>query len=92
MKLMGATVALAGASGCSLNFRKPVQHVYPYAKVSPVDVPDQANYFATSMALGEDVVGLLAKSYQGRPVKIEGNPLLFSSRRRHTRWNLVTGV
>ncbi|MEK9657901.1 MAG: TAT-variant-translocated molybdopterin oxidoreductase [bacterium] len=74
LKLMGATAALAGASGCSFNFRKPVQTIYPYAKRSEYDVADQSLYFATSMALGEDVVGVLAKSYEGRPIKIEGNP------------------
>lgn len=74
LKLMGATAMLAGASGCSMNFRKPVKHIYPYAKEPEHDVPDKILYFATSTNIGQDVIGLLAKSREGRPIKIEGNP------------------
>ena len=72
LKLMGAGFALAGVSGCSI--RKPVQKIIPYAKRPEHDKPGEALYIATSMAVGSDVSGLLVKSQEGRPTKIEGNP------------------
>ena len=46
-----------------------------YLAKQPEDVvPGKAAYYATAMAVGEDVVGLLVESHEGRPTKIEGNP------------------
>ena len=72
LKLMGASAALAGVSGCSL--RKPSQKIRPYAKMPEYIKPGKSVYYATSMAIGNDVAGLLAKTNQGRPTKLEGNP------------------
>ena len=72
LKLMGASAALAGIAGCTV--RKPSQKVRPYAKMPEYLTPGKSVYYATAMSLGEDVVGLLVKSQQGRPTKIEGNP------------------
>jgi MoCo/4Fe-4S cofactor protein with predicted Tat translocation signal len=76
LKLMGASVALAGAAtlpGC----RRPDHKIYPYSRAVPEDVvPGKSIYFATSIALpGGAVEGLLVESHEGRPTKIEGNPL-----------------
>ena len=72
LKMMGASAALAGATGCKL--RMPVQKIRPYAKMPESVTPGKPLYYATSFSQGEDVVGLLAQCHEGRPVKIEGNP------------------
>ena len=74
LKIMGASIALAGASGCTLNIRKPVRTIRPYAKGPEQLVPGRPVYYATAMAVGLDVAGLLVESHEGRPTKVEGNP------------------
>ncbi|MDR3622689.1 MAG: TAT-variant-translocated molybdopterin oxidoreductase [Paludisphaera borealis] len=71
MKLMGASFALAGVAGCSV---QPVETIVPYVEQPESIVPGKAMYFATASALGGDGVGLLVESQMGRPIKIEGNP------------------
>lgn len=72
LKMMAGTVAFAGLAGC---VRKPVQYIRPYAQVPEHELPGNGGlYYATAMALGTDVAGLLVKSLEGRPLKIEGNP------------------
>jgi len=70
VKVMGASLALAGLSGCVI---QPPEKIVPYVK-APENLPGLPLYFATAMSLGGVATGLLAKSYDGRPVKIEGNP------------------
>lgn len=72
LKLMGASVAFATASGC---IRKPVQKIRPYAQMPEHVAVGKSTYYATTFSYGEDVVGVLAESSEGRPTKIEGNPL-----------------
>lgn len=73
MGLMGASMALAGASvtGC---IRKPEQKVLPFAKRPEDVVPGKPLYFRTAMNVGERVLGLHVESQDGRPTKVEGNP------------------
>lgn len=76
MKIMGAGLALAGAAtipGC----RRPDYKIMPYSRDVPEEViPGKPLYYATSMALpGGGAEGLLVESHEGRPTKIEGNPL-----------------
>jgi MoCo/4Fe-4S cofactor protein with predicted Tat translocation signal len=72
LQLMGASLALAGLSACS---RQPEEKIVPYVRAPEVTMlPDQSLYFATTMTLGGLALGLLAESYMGRPIKIEGNP------------------
>jgi MoCo/4Fe-4S cofactor protein with predicted Tat translocation signal len=77
IKFLGATTALAGLTGCSV--RRPKQFIKPYAKMPEYIIPGKSLYYATTFALDEDVLGVLAESYEGRPTKIEGNPLHSSS-------------
>src|SRR5580692_9630781 len=60
LKLMGASLALAGVTACT--------------KQPPEFVPGLPMYYATAMQMGGVATGLLATSYLGRPTKIEGNP------------------
>lgn len=78
LKLMGASVALAGMTGCSI--RKPITKIRPYAQAPAGHTVGKSVYYATSLQVGEDVVGVLAETQEGRPTKLEGNPSHASSR------------
>jgi molybdopterin-containing oxidoreductase family iron-sulfur binding subunit len=71
LKLMGASLALAGLSGCVF---QPAEKVVPNVKESEGVVPGKALYFATASSLGGIATPLLARSNEGRPTKLEGNP------------------
>ncbi len=70
MKIMGASMAMAGLTGC----RRPVEHVLPYARKPEDVVPGIPNFYATAMPMGGYVQPLLVESHEGRPTKVEGNP------------------
>ncbi len=72
VKLMSASFLLAGfgLTGC----RRPVENIYPFSKMPEGYVHGVAKYFATAMPTRNSAVPLLAKSNDGRPTKIEGNP------------------
>jgi MoCo/4Fe-4S cofactor protein with predicted Tat translocation signal len=71
VKLMGGTLALAGLSGCVI---QPAEKIVPYVRPQEDLLPGKPLFFATAMTLGGVATGLLAKSFEGRPIKIEGNP------------------
>ncbi|HTH50581.1 MAG TPA: TAT-variant-translocated molybdopterin oxidoreductase [Pyrinomonadaceae bacterium] len=71
VKVMGASLALAGLTGCVI---QPPEKIVPYVRNPEGMLPGRPNFFATAMTLGGTSMGLLAKSYEGRPVKVEGNP------------------
>ena len=74
LEIMGASLALAGVSGTAGCARQAPEKIVPYVKPPAGRTPGEAQYFATSMPLAGASFGLLAKSYDGRPIKIEGNP------------------
>jgi len=71
LKLMGASLALAGLAGCG---RPDESHIVPYVKQPDGMVLGKPNFYATAMPFGVDAVGVLVESHEGRPTKIEGNP------------------
>jgi MoCo/4Fe-4S cofactor protein with predicted Tat translocation signal len=71
LKLMGASIALAGATACT---RQPDELLVPYVRQPEEIIPGRPLYFATAMSLGGIATGLLAESHVGRPTKLEGNP------------------
>ena len=71
IKVMGASLALAGLSGCVI---QPNEKIVPYVSQPENIIPGKPLYFATAMTLSGVATGLLAKSNEGRPTKIEGNP------------------
>ncbi|HVZ93573.1 MAG TPA: TAT-variant-translocated molybdopterin oxidoreductase, partial [Phycisphaerales bacterium] len=75
LKIMGASLALAGAAtipGC----RRPDHKILAYNQDPETIVPGKPLYYATAMPLpGGSCEGLLAETYEGRPTKLEGNPL-----------------
>ena len=71
IKVMGASLAFAGLSGCVI---QPAEKIIPYVTTPEGITPGKPQYFATSMTVGGIATGLLARSNEGRPTKIEGNP------------------
>ena len=70
LKVMGASAALAGLTGC----RRPVETIVPYVRKAQEVIPGLPNYYATAMPFGGVGKALLVQSHEGRPVKVEGNP------------------
>ena len=71
LKLMGASLALAGLSACT---RQPTEHIMPYVRQPEEIIPGRPLFFATAATLNGVASGLLAESHEGRPTKLEGNP------------------
>ncbi len=71
LKLMGASLALAGLSACTT---QPDERIVPYVRAPEEIVPGKPLFFATAISLGGYATGLLAESHMGRPTKVEGNP------------------
>lgn len=69
MKIMGASVALAGLAAC----RMPKEHIVPYVKSPENVIPGRAKYYASTMTFADHTYGVLVESHEGRPTKIEGN-------------------
>ena len=73
MKLLGASMALAGLTSC-VRPVKPNEKIVPYVKAPEEIIPGKPLFFATAVTQGGYALGLLAESHQGRPTKVEGNP------------------
>jgi MoCo/4Fe-4S cofactor protein with predicted Tat translocation signal len=71
LKLMGASLALAGLNGCT---KQPPEKIVPYVKQPELIIPGVPLFFATATPLGGFGTGVLVESHMGRPTKIEGNP------------------
>ena len=71
MKLMGASLALAGLSGCVF---QPPEKIIPNVKQPEEHVPGKSLYYATAAPLFGAAIPILVRSNEGRPTKIEGNP------------------
>ncbi len=72
LTLMGASMALAGLTGC---VRQPEERVFPYVRPPEESVVGEPLYYATAHLHGGYARGILVESYEGRPTKIEGNEL-----------------
>lgn len=68
LKLMGAGAAMASFAGCT---RRPVQKIVPYVTNPEEIVPGVPNFYAS--ACPETGYGLLVKTREGRPIKVDGN-------------------
>ena len=71
MQIMGASMSLAGLDACRWREDK----ILPLSRRPEGTIPGSSKYFATAVELNGNAVGLYAASYDGRPIKIEGNPL-----------------
>src|SRR5688572_7406645 len=72
LKYLGfSTAAAALAAGCKV----PERRIIPFANRPENLIPGEAKYYATTYVQDGDVVPVLAKVRDGRPIKIEGNDL-----------------
>ncbi len=73
LKLMGASVALAGfgVSSC----RRPELHLVPFTKTVEWTIPGKFLYYSTAMPRRNGAIPLLVTTVDGRPIKLDGNPL-----------------
>ncbi|MFY9937679.1 MAG: TAT-variant-translocated molybdopterin oxidoreductase [Silvibacterium sp.] len=71
MKMMGASMALAGLAGCT---KQPDEPIYPYVKAPEDLVLGKPVYFATAFPFPTGAIPVLVKSDAYRPIKVDGNP------------------
>jgi len=71
LKTMGASLALAGLTGCT---RMPITEIVPYVKQPENVVPGRPKFYATAFTLGGYASPILVESHMFRPTKVEGNP------------------
>src|SRR5829696_2862891 len=71
MMLLGASLSLAGATGC---IRRPVEEIVPFVTAPEDTLHGIPRYYATTMPFRRSAYGLIVESHEGRPTKIEGNP------------------
>src|ERR1044072_6669039 len=71
LKYVGfSTAAATIAASCEV----PVRKAIPYVDRPENLVPGVAKYYASTYVMDGDVVPVLVKVREGRPIKIEGNP------------------
>ena len=71
--LKWSTGALAlAATACE---RKPVEQIIPYAQQPPEITPGVANHYASTCRECAAGCGIVLTTWEGRPTKVEGNPL-----------------
>jgi MoCo/4Fe-4S cofactor protein with predicted Tat translocation signal len=75
LKLMSASFAFAGIAVLGSGCRRPEEKLEPFGKQPEDYVFGMPEYFATAMPTRTGAIPLIAKSYEGRPIKIEGNAL-----------------
>jgi len=69
-QLMGASMALAGVGAC----RYEKEEIVPLARRPEDQTPGMTQQYATAFDLGGVGLGLLATAFEGRPIKLDGNP------------------
>ncbi|HMO35243.1 MAG TPA: TAT-variant-translocated molybdopterin oxidoreductase, partial [Gemmatales bacterium] len=70
MQIMGASAALAGAVGCTRQHR----YVVPAVRGVEGRTIGQTQPYATAFEVAGVAIGLLAQCYEGRPIRLDGNP------------------
>ncbi|HEY3519453.1 MAG TPA: TAT-variant-translocated molybdopterin oxidoreductase [Rhodanobacteraceae bacterium] len=71
LKFIGASMALAGLTACS---HPPQTELVPYVHGQSEWAAGLPRYFATTLTRNGYAQGVLVRSDEGRPTKIEGNP------------------
>jgi len=70
LQLMGASMALAGMTGCT---KLPLEPIVPYVRQPEEVIPGRARFYASAVTLSGYGSPVLVESHLGRPTKIEGN-------------------
>jgi molybdopterin-containing oxidoreductase family iron-sulfur binding subunit len=71
LKVMGASLALAGLAGCT---KQPDEPIFPYVKAPEDLILGKPMYFATAFPFPTGAIPVLVKSDAFRPIKVDGNP------------------
>ncbi len=71
LKLMGASFALAGLTGCE---KSPFVAALPYVDQPEDASPGVPRYYATAVTLDGYAQPVVATTWSGRPTKLDGNP------------------
>ena len=72
LKYLGfSTAAATLAASCEI----PIKKVVPYLNKPENTIPGVADYYATTYTNGGDIISIVAKVRDGRPIKLEGNEL-----------------
>ncbi|MGT2466258.1 TAT-variant-translocated molybdopterin oxidoreductase [Mesorhizobium atlanticum] len=69
LKLMGASLSLAGLAACSR-----AESIVPYVGQPEILIPGKPIYYATTLSSDGFGIGAIVESHEGRPTKVEGNP------------------
>ncbi|HEX7570267.1 MAG TPA: TAT-variant-translocated molybdopterin oxidoreductase, partial [Verrucomicrobiae bacterium] len=75
LKIMSASFAFAGVATLGAGCRRPEEKLEPFGKQPENYTFGEAQYFATAMPTRTGAIPLVIKSYEGRPIKVEGNAL-----------------
>lgn len=70
VQVMGASLALAGASGC----RWDKQNIHSFTRAPASHIPGKPKYYASAFATGGVAQPVMVTSYDYRPIKVDGNP------------------
>ena len=73
VKLMGASMGLAGLGLLGVGCRRPEELIVPFGKQPENYVHGVPQYFATARPTRTGAVPIVVESNEGRPTKIEGN-------------------
>ena len=74
MKIMGASMALAGISTASCRRREG--QLVPFTKSPEWIIPGRSLFYATAMPRRGGALPLVATTYEGRPTHLDGNKLV----------------
>jgi molybdopterin-containing oxidoreductase family iron-sulfur binding subunit len=75
LKIMAASFAFAGVATLGGGCRRPEEKLEPFGQQPTDYIYGKPEFYATAMPTRTGAVPLVAKSYEGRPIKIEGNAL-----------------
>src|SRR5580692_9260272 len=73
LKVMGASLGLAGLTSTTGCVRLPLEPIVPYVRQPEGVIPGRPMYYASAVTLGGYASPALVDSHLGRPTKIEGN-------------------
>ncbi len=71
LKIMGASLALAGLSACT---KQPTEFTMPYVEAPEQLIPGKPLYYATAFPIKGIANPVLVETHAFRPTKVEGNP------------------
>ena len=71
LKIMGASLALAGLSACT---KQPTEYLMPYVEAPEQELPGKPLFYATAFPVSGIANPVLIETHEFRPTKVEGNP------------------